>query len=185
MAISPSRRTRLGKDAFVRRPYGNFASKELSALLGSIGEGAINLVDVIRTKLDLLSRMSLAGRASPRSNPNISTQTARDMIATMFGKTITAKTSGYALRIIDAGTTVQMNSASGLTLTVPHDTNAAFGIGEWVEIVQWGGGQVTVAAASGVIIQSNETLLLKSQYSKAMLTKMDTNEWLLDGDLAA
>lgn len=97
----------------------------------------------------------------------------------------TAQTDDYGLLLADAGTCVEMNKGSAVTLTVPANADIAFPTGTVIEIFQLGAGQVTVAAAVGVTIRSSgDKLKLTGQYSGASLRKRATNEWVLVGDIA-
>lgn len=96
------------------------------------------------------------------------------------------QTGSYTLVLGDKGLRVRMNVGSGNNLTVPPNADVAFPVGSRIEIVQWGAGQTTVVAGSGVTIRSSGgKLKLTGQYSAAVLDKIATNEWLLCGDLSA
>jgi hypothetical protein len=95
---------------------------------------------------------------------------------------INTQTSNYTLVLTDQNKLIEMNSASALNLTVPLDASVAFSIGTTIGIVQYGAGQITVVATSGVTINSARGLKLSLRYSGATLTKRDTNEWYLNGD---
>jgi hypothetical protein len=91
----------------------------------------------------------------------------------------------YTLVLADAGTAVEFTSASAITLTVPPNSSVAFPVGTVIELLQYGTGTLTVAAAGGVAIRSaNNLLSARTQYSTLSLRKRATNEWVLAGDLA-
>jgi hypothetical protein len=90
----------------------------------------------------------------------------------------------YTLELTDAGNVVELTSASSVTVTVPPNASVAFPTGTVVGLHQYGAGQVTVAAGSGVTIRSpNSYVDTATQYSSAFLRKRGTNEWVLGGDL--
>ncbi len=92
----------------------------------------------------------------------------------------------YTLTLSDAGTLVELNSASAVALTVPPNSSAAFPVGTAVAVRQYGAGQVTITAGSGVTINSRGAAYKTAgQYSEASLTKRAVNEWFLVGDLTA
>lgn len=97
----------------------------------------------------------------------------------------TAKTTDYTITLSDHTSFVRMSSASALTLTVPTNATTAFPIGSTVTIIQEGTGQVTVAGDSGVTVFATPGLKIRDQYSTASLLKIDTDTWLLAGDLVA
>lgn len=113
------------------------------------------------------------------------TQWTLDNIRLTDARDINTQTDDYTLVIGDAYKIVEMNKGTGVTLTVPNNDSVAYPIGCEIFLTQLGAGQLTVAAASGVTIQTKETLLLDGQYSVARLYKRGTNEWVISGDLEA
>ena len=93
------------------------------------------------------------------------------------------KTSSYTLALADAGTAIEMNSASAVTVTVPPSSSVSFPIGTIIEIFQRGAGQVTVVAGANVTLRTAATAVLRAQYSVATLRLTATDEWVLAGDL--
>ena len=97
-----------------------------------------------------------------------------------------AQTASYTLVAGDAGKLVTMNNASANNLTVPPNSSVAFATGTRIDIIQYGTGQTTVVAGSGVTIRSSGSKLkLTGQYSGASLWKKGTDEWILIGDIAS
>jgi hypothetical protein len=79
---------------------------------------------------------------------------------------------------------VTLNNASAITLTVPTNATLAFGIGTRIDLLQLGAGQVTVAGAGGVTVNSRGAALkLNGQYARATLEKIATDAWILVGDV--
>jgi hypothetical protein len=101
--------------------------------------------------------------------------------------TLNAQTgTTYTLVLTDAHKLVTQSNASGITTTVPPNSSVAFEIGDQVNLLQLGAGQVTVAAGSGVTIRSQGSKLkLNGQYATATLVKIGTDEWVLLGNTAA
>jgi hypothetical protein len=96
------------------------------------------------------------------------------------------QTASYTLVIGDADKLVEINNASANNLTVPLNSSVAFATGTQILLAQYGAGQTTIVATSGVTIRSNGAKLkLNAQYSGATLIKIDTNEWYLFGDIAS
>jgi len=95
------------------------------------------------------------------------------------------QTASYTLVLSDADKLVETNVASANNLTVPLNSSVAFSTGTQILLAQYGAGQTTIVATSGVTIRSNGAKLkLNAQYSGATLIKIDTNEWYLFGDIA-
>jgi len=113
------------------------------------------------------------------------TQTALDA---KTNKLITTnrQTASYTLVLSDADKLVEMNVGSANNLTVPLNSSVAFSTGTQILLAQYGAGQTTIVATSGVTIRSNGAKLkLNAQYSGATLVKIAENEWYLFGDIAS
>ncbi len=101
--------------------------------------------------------------------------------------TFVTKTSAYTIAKSDAGKTISIESSSDVVITIPLNSTTPFTIGQKIEFIRYGTGAVSFAGATvGVIIYSkNSNKKISSRYSGAVLTKVDTNTWLLLGDLTA
>ena len=119
---------------------------------------------------------------------NSLTSNAQTQIDAKTNKLITTnrQTASYTLVLSDADKLVEINNASANNLTVPLNSSVAFSTGTQILLAQYGAGQTTIVATSGVTIRSNGAKLkLNAQYSGATLIKIDTNEWYLFGDIAS
>jgi len=75
---------------------------------------------------------------------------------------------------------VTASNSSPQTYTVPSNSSVAFPVGTQIDLMQQGTGSVTIAAAGGVTINSQDTsLTLSGQYAGATLIKTATNVWTL------
>jgi urease beta subunit len=100
--------------------------------------------------------------------------------------TLNAQTgTSYTLVLTDAHKLVTLSNASGITLTIPTNSSVAFDIGDQVNIVQLGAGQVTVGGAGVTLRSQGSKLKLNGIYSAATLLKINTDEWVLVGNTAA
>jgi hypothetical protein len=106
-------------------------------------------------------------------------------VTTGSALTITNRqTASYTLVLADADKLVEMNVATANNLTVPLNSSVAFPIGTKIDLAQYGAGQTTVVATSGVTVRSvGGALKLAVQYSGATLVKIGTDEWYLFGDI--
>jgi len=92
----------------------------------------------------------------------------------------------YTFALADAGKLVEMNNVSANTLTVPPNSSEAFPVGTQILVIQTGAGQTTLAAGSGVTINSKDSnLKLSAQWCAATLIKRATDTWAVVGDLSA
>ena len=92
--------------------------------------------------------------------------------------------TSYTLVLTDAGKIVETNNASANTLTVPPNSSVAFPVGTYLSVRQYGAGQTTLVAGSGVTLRSRGAALkLAGQYAETTLTKRATNEWVVSGEV--
>jgi len=99
--------------------------------------------------------------------------------------TLNAQTgTSYTTVLADASKLVTLNNGSAITLTIPANSSVAYPVGTKIDLAQIGAGQVTVAGAGGVTVNSTPTLKFRAQYSAATCIKTATDTWLLVGDLA-
>lgn len=97
-----------------------------------------------------------------------------------------AQTASYTLVLGDAGKMVTMTNASANNLTVPPNSSVAFPLNTRIDLIQYGAGQTTIVAGSGVTIYSSGSKLkLNGQYSGASLWKKATDTWVLVGDIVS
>ena len=136
----------------------------------SDGSGKVAVSSVTSTELGYVSGVTSA----------IQTQ-----IDTKTNKLITAnrQTASYTLVAGDADKLVEMNVEGANNLTVPAST---FSAGTQILLAQYGAGQTTIVAGSGMTIRSNGgKLKLSAQYSGATLVFISATEAYLFGDIAS
>ena len=93
-----------------------------------------------------------------------------------------AKGANYTLALADRLTMIPVNAA--VTITLPKDTTAAFAVGDSVDFLQTGAGQITFAAEAGATVQSFGNLLKSAgQYALVSAIKTAANTWTLAGNL--
>ena len=97
---------------------------------------------------------------------------------------IEVKSDNYTLVLADAGKLIRCTKATSMTILIPTNAAEAYSIGQRVDIMQYGAGQVTVSGDTGVTLRSTPTNKLRATYSSASIIKIGTNEWVLAGDLA-
>jgi acetaldehyde dehydrogenase (acetylating) len=76
---------------------------------------------------------------------------------------------------------VPVSSASAVTITVPNNASAPFPVGTTLYVAQDGAGQVSIAAASGVLVQTAQGYKVGGQWQDVALHKRDLNTWVLKG----
>lgn len=108
-------------------------------------------------------------------------------IGTAIGTAATAG-SVYTLGTIDSGKLLLCSGTASGTVVVPPNGSVSFAIGQKIDFVQMGTGTVTIVglATAGIgtsYVRSTPSAILRTQYSAASVIKINTDEWLLIGDL--
>ena len=108
---------------------------------------------------------SMAGSISVQSDNTITTN---------------AQASNYTISPIDSGRLIEMSGGGTLTIT----DSALFPVGFFVDVLQTGASQVTIAGTS---FTPNATpgLKLRTQWSSATIIKRALDSWVVLGDLSA
>lgn len=99
--------------------------------------------------------------------------------------TIVEKTSTLNnIVLTDLYKLIKTNNSSANDLRIPTNTSVPFPIGSQIIIVQYGTGQTTIAPTGGVTMRSSGgKTKIAAQYGMATLIKIDTDEWVLAGDI--
>jgi hypothetical protein len=122
------------------------------------------------------------------SNVTVTVNDAGDTItiAGTYAPPVASSQSGtsYTAVIGDANTFIRFTSASSVTFTIPPNSSVAFPVDTEIHFSQSGAGALSVAAGSGVTINSRSSdLTLAGQYAVAFVKKVSTDTWLMNGDL--
>lgn len=97
---------------------------------------------------------------------------------------IVSVTASKTLALTDKGTIQNCASASAIVVTIPLNSVEEFPLNSEILLIRYGTGDLSVAPASGVTVNSADgQLSIEKQYGMAMLKKIDTNEWVLIGML--
>jgi hypothetical protein len=135
------------------------------------------------------AQLTVIGNTSgTNSGDNATNSQYSGLDAAKTNKLITTnrQTASYTLVLSDADKLVEMNVGSANNLTVPLNSSVAFATGTQILLAQYGAGQTTIVATSGVTVRSNGgKLKLNVQYSGATLIKIGTDEWYLFGDIVS
>ena len=97
--------------------------------------------------------------------------------------TLDRKTASYTLVASDNNKLIEMNVATANNVTI---NNSVFTAGNQILVSQYGAGQVTFVAGSGVTLRSpSGKLKLTGQYSLATIIAISATEFYISGDLTA
>ena len=106
--------------------------------------------------------------------------------AELDGLTLNPVVDTYTLALADAHKLVTLNKATGFTVTIPPNSSVAFDLGDQVNLMQIGDGQVTVAAGAGVTLEAQGSKKkLNGKWATATAVKIATDTWVLIGNTAA
>ena len=97
----------------------------------------------------------------------------------------TTRSADHTAVLTDESSYIWMNVGSANTFTVPPNSSVAFDNGTLMTIINYGAGQTTITAGSGVTLISSPGLKLRAQYSVATIVKYATDTWLVYGDIVA
>ena len=99
-------------------------------------------------------------------------------------QTIDVKSDNYTLVLADAGKLIRCTKSTSMTILIPTNAAQAYSVGQRVDVMQYGAGQVTVSPDTGVTLRFTPTNKLRATYSTASIIKIATDEWVLAGDVA-
>ena len=107
------------------------------------------------------------GPAGPR-------RTVRSVVSQSFNPQLT-----------DENTMLQLNAGAAVTITLAANSVIPFPIGSEIDYVWWSvAAAPTFAAGGGVLLYTPASLKLRTRFSACTTKKIDTDTWLLIGDLA-
>lgn len=89
----------------------------------------------------------------------------------------------YSVTSNDNKSIVTFNNDLTVTVTIPVAANSSLPVGTTIELVRLGDGAVNVTGETGVTINSSVGWTLRTIYSRATLSKIDNNDWVVSGDM--
>lgn len=99
---------------------------------------------------------------------------------------ISAKTANYTLVLGDAGKLITAEATAGtITVTVPANSSQAFATGTHIDVARLGDAGLEVTGAGGVTVNGTPGNKLRAKWSAGTVIKLDTDTWLLVGDLTS
>lgn len=92
-------------------------------------------------------------------------------------------TATYTPIITDENTMITLSNASPITVTLPRNADVAFVVGAEIDFLWLGAGQPTFVAGAGAFVNGTPSLKMRAQFSGVTAKKINTNSWVLLGDL--
>lgn len=103
-------------------------------------------------------------------------------LVSVSAQTGTAITAGTA----DVGKLVTLSNVAAQTITIPANASVAFAIGDQVNFMNLSTGTATfVAGGTAVIRSAGSKLKLADQYAVCTVLKIDTDAWVMLGNVKA
>lgn len=97
-----------------------------------------------------------------------------------------SRSTSFTLSLSDAGRTIDAESSSSITVTIPLNSSVPFLVGTQIAFIQTGAGQLVFVPDSGVtLLSKNNNKKVAARYSPATLIQKSANTWILIGDLTA
>ena len=123
----------------------------------------------------------------PSFNPGETLTAANMNILANSLVSINAQTgTAYTIGTADIGKLVTLGNASGETVTIPANASVAFAIGDQVNFLNLSTGTATfVAGGTAVIRSAGSKLKLADQYAVCTVLKIDTDAWVMLGNVKA
>ena len=187
-SLSPSNTTANGAGIIVPDGAANKSFTWSSSSLAWSSSEDLNLVSGKVLKIngtEVLSATNYTGQAATVAANSV-TQTAlqEGVPRAGFRSQLNAQTvTGYTLQLTDLAKLITMDNSSIMTLTVPANSSVSFEIGDRIDILRKGSGELTITHADGVVVNGTPGLKLRAQWSSATLVKLDTDTWVALGDL--
>ena len=193
-AAASTNTTQLATTAFVRAEVAALVNSAASTL-DTLGEIATALGNDANFSTTLTTNLGLkAPLASPTFTGTVTLPAAGIVFTdgtqakegTPSRTPIITKTDSYTLSALtERDSLIEMGKATAQTVTIPTNASVAYPVGTSIDILQTGAGQVTIAGAGGVTVNSTPGLKLRTQWSSATLFKRAENTWVVFGDLTA
>ena len=103
-----------------------------------------------------------------------------------LNKQTSSSVQTWNLELENIGQTITFDSVDTWTVEIPANSSVAFPVGSEIDFFRMNTGSVTFSASSGVtLLSKNNNKSIAARYSGVSLFKIDTNTWLLVGDLIA
>lgn len=94
--------------------------------------------------------------------------------------------TAYTIGTADVGKLVTLSNAAAQAITIPENSSVAFAIGDQVNFMNLSTGTATFSAGGTAVIRSaGSKLKLADQYAVCTVLKIDTDAWVMLGNVKA
>ena len=151
-----------------------FDSSPTSASTNPVTSGGV--YTAFLGKIATTEKGAASGVASLTSDTKVTPSEASAKIVTV--------TASKTLALSDAGTLQYSTAATAITITIPLNSSVAFPVGTEIEIMNYGGGAITIAQYSTSVTlngSTSTTQIIADQYTGAVLKQVSANVWVAQG----
>ena len=99
-------------------------------------------------------------------------------------KEVKNNVGNYSVNSFDTKTIVTFNNSQPVIFTIPNETIQYLPIGTTIELIRLGTGIVNITGGSNITVNSSVGWTLRGVYSKATVSKINNNTWIVSGDLS-
>jgi hypothetical protein len=96
-------------------------------------------------------------------------------------RTISDQSGSYTAALADANKVIRSTSATAVNITIPPQSSVAWPATTVLSGVQYGAGQVTIVAGSGVTLRNANGLKVSAQYGVWEARRLASDEWIVYG----
>ena len=133
-----------------------------------------------KTGVDLRFKSLVPGEGVKMDSTSTEITISRENVIAPFDTTATA----YTLALTDMDRRILFSSGSNVTVTIPLNSSVPFPLGTVLTMYRYGTGELEVAATGGVTLNSASGYKRANvRYQALELYKVDTDTWILIGDL--
>ena len=151
--------------------------------LGNDGPGDLFFRYTSPIGISSLARLPIvsSGQILEISNMNTPSWTSNAQILRTVENT---GNTSYSIALVDKDKTKLFTSPTAVVITIPSNAAMPIPLDTEFELVQFGTGELSISAASGVTLNSaGNKLKAAMQYSTLRLKKTGIDTWLIKGDL--
>ncbi len=96
---------------------------------------------------------------------------------------VVSKLGSYSIDLNDAGKVITVDSSSASTIALPTNAELPIANGFKFDVVRLGTGTVVISSSATVLSKNPSAAYIDSQYGRVTVIKLDTNTWLVTGDV--
>jgi hypothetical protein len=150
---------------------------------GTPGNNAPVKVTVQTTGSVLAPNEVYIGPTEP-TDPNVELWYDTDEVVPFARQVVEYKgtVTSYTLGLADENKVLQFQASTAIALTIPAYATVPFPNGFRVDVVQTGAGRITVSGP-GIAVVATPTTTLRGMNSMASILNLNTNVWLVAGDM--